>query len=78
MVPERLEEERYASPSSPSYRIFEKDGTQILVDDVTLDFIKGSTIDYKAEMIKQSFEVVANPNAEVGCSCGTSFAPKDK
>lgn len=59
-------------------RIFEKDGAQVIVDDTTLDFINGSTIDFKSEMIKQGFEVVANPNAEVGCSCGTSFSPKEK
>jgi len=59
-------------------RVFEKDSAKILVDQITLDFIGGSKIDYKAEMIKQSFEVVENPNAETGCSCGTSFSPKEK
>ncbi len=59
-------------------RIFEKEGAEIIVDDTTLEFISGSTIDFKSEMIKQGFEVVANPNAEGGCSCGTSFSPKDK
>lgn len=60
------------------FRIFEKDGAQFLVDETTLDFINGSIIDYKSEMIKSSFEVAENPNAEMGCSCGTSFSPKDK
>jgi hypothetical protein len=59
-------------------RIFEKDGIKIIVDETTLEYINGSIIDYKTEMIKQAFEVVENPNAEIGCSCGTSFSPKEK
>ena len=57
--------------------MFEKDGAKVLVDEITLDMIKGSTIDYKTEMMRTSFEVVDNPNAELGCSCGTSFSPKE-
>ena len=28
-------------------------------------------------MIRSAFEVVENPMAEGGCSCGTSFTPKN-
>lgn len=59
-------------------RVFEKENAKVLVDQITLDFIGGSKIDYKSEMIKQGFEVMENPNAETGCSCGTSFSPKEK
>mgnify|MGYP006121155577 CR=1 FL=1 len=52
-------------------------GTRFIVDDITLDMINQSTVDYKIEMILSSFEVHANPKAELGCSCGTSFSPKN-
>ena len=58
-------------------RVFEKDGVSVVVDEITLDMIKGSTLDYKTEMIRTSFEVVDNPNADIGCSCGTSFSLKE-
>ena len=57
-------------------RVFEMKGCKVLMDEITLGMIKGSTIDYKEEMIRSAFEVVDNPNAELSCSCGTSFAPK--
>ena len=56
--------------------VFEKQGTQIIIDDITLSMIDNCTLDYKIEMIRSSFEIIANPNAELGCSCGTSFSPK--
>jgi Fe-S cluster assembly iron-binding protein IscA len=31
---------------------FQKDGAEIIVDETTLEFINGSTIDFKSEMIK--------------------------
>uniref|UniRef100_A0A7S0N086 Core domain-containing protein n=1 Tax=Pyramimonas obovata TaxID=1411642 RepID=A0A7S0N086_9CHLO len=56
--------------------VFERDGVAIIVDDVSLSFVRGATIDYTEEMIRASFQVVDNPNAESGCGCGASFSAK--
>ena len=47
-----------------------------LVDDVSLAFVRGATVDYVEEMIRSSFVIGDNPNAESGCGCGVSFAAK--
>jgi len=48
----------------------------VVVDGISYEFVRGSTIDYVEEMIKSSFEVVKNPRAKTSCGCGTSFDPK--
>ena len=57
--------------------VYQKDGLMVVIDDITMDMVNQCTVDYKVEMIRSSFEIIANPNAELGCSCGTSFSPKN-
>ncbi len=53
--------------------LIEKDGIGVLVDPVSLDFLKGARIDFVDDLIGQSFKI-DNPNATSSCGCGTSFS----
>lgn len=39
------------------YRIFERDGVKLVVDTISLGFVKGATIDYVEELIRSGFQV---------------------
>jgi iron-sulfur cluster assembly accessory protein len=39
--------------------------------------LRGATVDFATEMMRQTFYVKENPNAELSCSCKTSFSPKE-
>mmetsp|Transcript_11995 Transcript_11995/g.19901 ORF Transcript_11995/g.19901 Transcript_11995/m.19901 type:complete len:220 (+) Transcript_11995:170-829(+) len=52
-------------------------GARVVVDPASLDFLRGSKIDFVQEMIKSSFAVVDNPQSESACGCGSSFAVKN-
>jgi len=54
-----------------------RDGASVVVDETSLDFIQGSTIDYVREMIRSGFVVKDNPFSESACGCGSSFAVKN-
>lgn len=53
--------------------VIERDGVTVLVDEVSLEYMTGSQIDYVDELIGSSFKIT-NPNATASCGCGTSFA----
>ena len=44
-----------------------------IIDKSSLDIIAGSVIDFKKEMIGESF-VIDNPKATASCGCGLSFS----
>ena len=50
---------------------------RVVVDQQSLNYMRGATIDYVQEMIKSSFEVRNNPQSESACGCGSSFAVKN-
>ena len=50
-----------------------RDGVTLVVDPVSLDLVRGSTVDFIESMGGSAFQV-ANPNAASGCGCGTSFS----
>lgn len=51
----------------------ETDGVRLLVDEVSLDLVRGATVDFVESLGGAAFQVT-NPNAASGCGCGTSFS----
>jgi iron-sulfur cluster assembly accessory protein len=53
--------------------VVERDGAAVLVDQVSLQYMEGSVIDFVDDLIGQSFKI-ENPHAVASCGCGTSFS----
>jgi len=51
----------------------ERDGVTLVVDDVSIDLVRGSAVDFVSDLGGAAFKVT-NPNATAGCGCGTSFS----
>ena len=50
-----------------------KPGVSILVDSMSMQYLTGSTIDYKEDISGSQF-IIQNPNAQTTCGCGSSFS----
>ena len=53
--------------------VAEVDGVRLVVDSVSLDLVRGCSVDYVESLGGAAFKV-ENPNAASGCGCGSSFA----
>lgn len=53
--------------------VVERDGVKLIVDAVSLDLVRGCTVDYVESLGGAAFRV-ENPNAAAGCGCGSSFS----
>lgn len=53
--------------------IFTKDGISIIIDPISIEFLKGSEVNYVQTLGFASFEI-KNPNSEARCGCGNSFS----
>ena len=53
--------------------VAEKNGEKVVIDSVSLPYLKDSTIDFSDEIIGAKF-TIENPNAKSSCGCGTSFS----
>ncbi len=56
----------------PDDVLIERDGARVVVDPVSLDFVKGAELDFVDDLIGASFKM-KNPNVTASCGCGTSF-----
>ncbi len=56
---------------------FGPEGSELLVDPVSLGLIAGATVDYAEQIGKEGFTVEKIPNLEARCGCGTSFSLAD-
>jgi iron-sulfur cluster assembly protein len=63
----------FADEQASDDLLIERDGAKVVIDDMSLEFLEGSEIDYTNELIGSAFKI-HNPNATAGCGCGTSFS----
>jgi len=48
------------------------EGVEVIVDDMSVPYLDGATIDFKDTISEQGF-TIDNPNAAGSCACGDSF-----
>ena len=54
-------------------RLFERAGAVVVIDETSLELLKGAEIDFVEDLAGASFQI-RNPNAQSSCGCGNSFS----
>lgn len=54
-------------------RLFERGSAVVVIDETSLELLKGSEIDFVEDLGGASFQI-RNPNAQSSCGCGNSFS----
>lgn len=57
-------------------QIFEQQGLKIFVDDLSLKYMDGASVDYVDDTLGGGFKI-ENPNAVSSCGCGSSFQTEE-
>jgi iron-sulfur cluster assembly protein len=52
--------------------VMEQHGVKVVVDEISMTYLKGASIDYVDEVMGSGFKI-ENPNATGTCGCGNSF-----
>lgn len=52
--------------------VFENHAVEIVVDEISFNYLRGATIDFVEDIMGSGFKV-ENPNAISTCGCGSSF-----
>lgn len=56
--------------------VFKQHDVKVVVDEISIEYLHGSTIDYVDEVMGSGFKI-ENPNAVAACGCGSSFRTKE-
>ena len=59
--------------TSPDDVLVERDGARVVVDPISLGFMRGAELDFVDDLIGAQFKL-NNPNVTAACGCGTSFS----
>ncbi|KAI1053676.1 hypothetical protein LB507_007126 [Fusarium sp. FIESC RH6] len=60
-------------PDDADPAVASEEGPKIILDEPSLDLLKGSKVDFTMELIGSQFKITDNPLATSSCGCGTSF-----
>jgi iron-sulfur cluster assembly accessory protein len=64
-------EDGQADPESD--QVFEVNGVRLLVDPISLQYLRGAEVDFVDNNMGGGF-TIKNPNAKSTCGCGSSFS----